>query len=320
MPDTVGQIQLDLVVNKKGFDQQMNGIQSLAKKAGMALAGAFAVKKLFDFGKACVELGSDLAEVQNVVDVTFPRMNRTINEFAKNAAAQFGLSETMAKRYSGTFGAMAKAFGINEKAAADMSMELTGLSGDLASFYNMSQDEAFTKLKSVFTGETEALKSLGVVMTQSALDQFALANGFGKTTKAMSESEKVMLRYKFVQDQLSLASGDFARTSGSWANQVRLLSLQFDSLKATIGQGLIAVFTPIIQVVNAVIGKILSLINAFKALFGFLNGGKGNQETAIGGAAKAVKDISDNAGGAEKGLGGVDKGAKKSSRRRRQGG
>ncbi|MFR3753578.1 MAG: hypothetical protein ACLTW9_17140 [Enterocloster sp.] len=112
------------------------------------------------------------------------------------------LSETMAKKFTGTSGAMAKAFGFSEQAAYEMSTTLTGLAGDVASFYNISQDEAYTKLKSVFTGETESLKDLGVVMTQSALDAYALANGYSKTTAKMSEMEKVALRYKFVQDQL----------------------------------------------------------------------------------------------------------------------
>lgn len=135
----------------------------------------------------------------------------------------------------------------------------------MASFYNLSQDEAYTKLKSVFTGETESLKDLGIVMTQTALDSYALANGFGKTTAKMSEAEKVALRYSFVQNQLAAAQGDFARTSGSWANQVRILTLQFDSLKATIGQGLINLFTPVIRVINTVIGKLITLANAFKS-------------------------------------------------------
>lgn len=136
--DSVGQIGLDLVVNQGDFKKQMSGIQSLAKKAGAALAGAFAVKKLVDFGAQCIELGSDLAEVQNVVDVTFPRMSRQVDEFAKNAAQSFGLSETMAKQFTGTFGAMAKAFGFGEQAAYEMSTTLTGLAGDVASFYNLS--------------------------------------------------------------------------------------------------------------------------------------------------------------------------------------
>ena len=123
--DSVGQIGLDLVVNQNQFKQQMAGIQGLAKKAGAALAAAFAVKKIIDFGAQCIELGSDLAEVQNVVDVTFPRMSKQVDDFAKNAITSFGLSETMAKRFTGTFGAMAKAFGFGEQAAYEMSTTLT---------------------------------------------------------------------------------------------------------------------------------------------------------------------------------------------------
>ena len=145
--ESVGQIGLDLVVNQKDFQKQMTGIKGLAKKAGIALAAAFAVKKIWDFGAACVELGSDLQEVQNVVDVTFPQMSKQVDDFAKNAASQFGLSETMAKKFTGTFGAMAKAFGFNEQSAYEMSTALTDLAGDVASFYNLSQDEAYTKLK-----------------------------------------------------------------------------------------------------------------------------------------------------------------------------
>ena len=142
MATSVGQIGLDLVVNENGFKSQMNGILGIAKKAGAAMAAAFGVKKLIDFGKQCLELGSDLAEVQNVVDVTFPAMSAQVDKFAKGAAQSFGLSETMAKRYTGTFGAMAKAFGFTESQAYDMSSTLTKLTGDVASFYNLSQDEA----------------------------------------------------------------------------------------------------------------------------------------------------------------------------------
>ena len=312
--DSVGQIGLDLVVNKNNFDKQMKGIQGLAKKAGAALAAAFAVKKLIDFGAQCIELGSDLDEVQNVVDVTFPHMSKQIDDFAKNAAMQFGLSETMSKKFTGTFGAMSKAFGFGEKQAFEMATALTGLSGDVASFYNISQDEAYTKLKSVFTGETESLKDLGIVMTQSALDIYALANGFGKTTANMTEAEKVALRYKFVTEQLSLASGDFIRTSDGWANQVRILQLQFDSLKATIGQGLINVLTPVIKVINLIINKLMSLANAFKAFTNLISGKKGSGGGASAVAAEgmdAVAKSADNAGAAMGGAGGAAKKAAK---------
>lgn len=291
---SVGQIGLDLVVNKNQFESQMVGITGMAKKAGAALAAAFGVKKLVDFGKQCLELGSDLAEVQNVVDVTFPKMTAQVDEFARSAAQSFGLSETMAKQYTGTFGAMAKAFGFTERQAYDMGSTLTGLAGDVASFYNISQDEAYKKLKSVFTGETESLKDLGVVMTQTALDSYAMANGFGKTTSAMSEAEKVALRYQFVQDKLSAAQGDFARTSGSWANQCRILSLQMQSLMATIGQGLINLFTPIIRVINTVIGKLTTLANAFKSFTELITGNKSSGSDSSGVAA--VAGAADDAG------------------------
>lgn len=296
MADKVGEIALDLVVNQKQFHRQMQGISSLAKKTGAVLAAAFSVKKIVEFGKSCTKLGSDLQEAQNVVDVTFPHMTAQVDKFAKSAAAGFGLSETMAKRYTGTFGAMAKSFGFTEKAAYEMSTSLTGLAGDVASFYNITQDEAYTKLKSVFTGETETLKELGVVMTQSALDAYALANGYGKTTKAMSEMEKVALRYAFVQNQLSAASGDFIRTSDSWANQVRILKLNFESLKATIGQGLINVLTPVLKVINSILAKLMTLASAFKSFTELITGKKAD---AGGGLKKSASGLTAAAGAAD---------------------
>lgn len=278
--------------------QSFNGLGSAVKKIGLLIGGAFAVGKLVQFGKECVELGSDLAEVQNVVDVTFTTMSDKVNEFAKNAMTSAGLSETMAKRYVGTFGAMSKSFGFSEAQAYDMSTALTQLTGDVASFYNISQDLAYIKLTSVFTGETETLKDLGVVMTQSALDQYALANGYGKTTSAMTEQEKVALRLAFVQKQLSAASGDFIRTSDSWANQVRVMQLQLQSLKATVGQGLINIFTPVLKVINILLGKLATLANAFKSFTELITGKKSSGQTSGGGAgltgdASGVQDTAD---------------------------
>lgn len=270
--------------------QSFNGLGSVVKKIGVLIGGAFAIGKLAQFGKECVELGSNLTEVQNVVDVTFTTMSDKVNEFAKNAMTSAGLSETMAKRYVGTFGAMSKSFGFSEAQAYDMSTALTQLTGDVASFYNISQDEAYTKLKSVFTGETETLKDLGVVLTQNALDQYALANGYGKTTSAMTEQEKVALRLAFVQKQLSAASGDFIRTSGSWANQVRVMQLQLQSLKATVGQGLINLFTPVLKVINTLLGKLATLANAFKSFTELITGKKSSGQTGASGAGLVGTD------------------------------
>ena len=313
MSNEAGEIRLNLELDRTGFNRSLNGVQSLANKASKALAGAFAVKKLVDFTKSALDLGSALSEVQNVVDVTFPSMSAKVDEFAKSAAGTYGLSETMAKKYAGTFGSMAESFGFTEKAALEMGTTLTGLAGDVASFYNMSQDEAYTKLKSVFTGETESLKELGVVMTQTALDQYAMSNGFGKTTAAMTEAEKVALRYSFVQSQLTNAAGDFARTSGSWANQVRLLTLQFDSFKASVGQGLIVVFTPVIKMLNYLMSKLVAVGNAFKGFMEKLTGRKFISST-ITDTASSMGDVAANTENASTNLDKVNSKIKKLKR------
>ena len=288
MSNIVGQIALELGINSAEFKKQLKSLgktvnaetTSMTKTLGKlvtVIAGAFAVGKIINFSKACIQLGSDLSEVQNVVNVTFESMSEQVNEFAKNAMESYGLSEKVAKQYMGTFGAMSKSFGYTEAAAYDQAAALTGLVGDVASFYNLTTDEAYTKLKSVFTGETESLKDLGVVMTQTALDEYALQKGMGKTTSKMSEQEKVALRLAFVQDRLATASGDFSRTSTGWANQTRVLTLRFESLKATLGQGFINVLAPLLPLINDLVAGLQMLADAFYeitvVMFGDASGG-----------------------------------------------
>ncbi|MBQ8731086.1 MAG: hypothetical protein IJY81_07910 [Lachnospiraceae bacterium] len=267
-----GTIYINTEIDGAGFKSGINSMQGglgkltkSVKRLGIAIGSVFAIKELVQFSKEAIELGSDLQEVQNVIDVTFTTLADEVDNFAKVAAKTAGLSETMAKRYAGTFGSMAKAFGFAEENAYKMAMALTQLSGDIASFYNITQDEAYTKLKSIFTGETESFKDLGVVMTQTALDSFAMQKGIGKVTSQMSEQEKVALRYSFVLEQLSLASGDFQRTSDGWANQMRILNLNIESFKANIGQGLINLFTPVVQIINILVEKLGVLAEKFKA-------------------------------------------------------
>lgn len=290
---------------KTSFGAGGSVLTKLSGKIAAGMAAAFAAKKIFNFAKEAVEAGSDLAEVQNVVDVTFGSMNKTVDEFAQNAANTIGMSEKVAKQYMGTFGAMGKAFGFGQKEVYDMSKALTELTGDVASFYNLDQEEAFNKLKAVFTGETEGLKSLGVVMTQNALDSYAMANGFGKVTSQMSEAEKVSLRYKFVLSQLNDASGDFSRTSTGWANQTRILTLQFESLKAAIGQGLIAALGPAIQALNRFMSVLVKAANAFKNFMQALFGTAGGAKEMGGAVTEALSDITGNSADAINGVSGV---------------
>lgn len=292
MAKSDGSVIIDTRIDTAGFGKgvksmqnQVSGLIRAVGKLGIAIGSALTIK---DF----LSLGSDLQEVQNVVDVTFTTMSKKVDEFAKKAYKTAGLSETMAKQYVGTFGSMAKAFGFIEEDAYTMSTVLTQLTGDLASFKNLSQEEAFSKLKGVFTGETEALSNIGIVMTQTALDSYALEKGLGKTTKQMSEQEKVALRYQFVLERLEDANGDYVRTLGSWANQTKLLSTSMSQLKATIGEGLINLFTPAIHVLNAIIERLMVAAEAFKVFTQNIMGIKPKTETKE--AEKNISNLGDN--------------------------
>ena len=221
--------------------QSTNNFKASIAATMSTLAKLLSAGLIAKFAKECVNAASDLQEVANVTNVTFGAMAETVNQWAKTQAASFGLSETAAKRYVGSFGTMAKQFGMTTEQAANMGIALTKLTGDVASFYNLDNATAYTKLKSVFTGETESLKELGVVMTEAQLNAYALEKGINKQVKSMTEGEKVLLRYSFVTDKLSHAQGDFARTSDGWANSVRTFQLQLENLKIQIGNELLPV-------------------------------------------------------------------------------
>jgi signal transduction histidine kinase len=152
---------------------------------------------------------------------------------------------------------MASSMGLSEQASASMSTSLTALAADMASFYNVSTEVAQTSLQGIFTGETEALKKFGIVMTQTNLEEFAKQNG--KVYDQMSEGEKVMTRYAYVMDATKDAQGDFARTSDGAANSFRVFQESLKELGAAFGEEILPIITPIIRAITAFIQKIAEL-------------------------------------------------------------
>ena len=261
------------------------------------------------FGSQAIQTASDLEEVQNVVDVSFGSMANEVEAFAKTAIQSFGMSELTAKQTASTFMAMANGMGLALKDGKNMSLQLTALSGDMASFYNVRQDVAQTALNSIFTGETESLKKFGIVMTEANLSAFALSKGITKSYSAMSQAEKVALRYHYVLKSTANAQGDFARTSGSWANQVRILKEQFSQLLGILGKGLIQVLTPIVQVLNKLLSYLIAIGNAIAKLFG---GGKITSiSNTLGNASGSAGDLNDNIGDTSGSLEDANNNAKK---------
>ena len=320
MSDTVGQIALELGIDSSQIVSQLTGASNKAAKQatnifsgfGKKIAAGLSIAAVAKFTKDCIEVGSNVTEVQNVVDTAFKDLSWQADQWASNAMTNFGLSELSAKKYMGVFGQMSNAMGITGKAALDMAENVTGLTGDVASFYNLGTDEAYTKLKSIWTGETETLKDLGVVMTQTNLDQYALNNGFGKTTAKMTEQEKVMLQYQYVTSALSNATGDFVKTQDSWANQTRILSLRFEQLKASLGKGFIALFTPILRGFNSLLAGLQKVADGFANFVQMLTGA--DISSSMGSISADIAGIGDDAGGAADNIGDIGSAAKKTAK------
>lgn len=300
-----GSIRIDTSLNTKNFNAALSKITRSVKSFGAAVGIAFGVSSLIKFGKEAINLASDVQEVQNVVDTAFGSMSGMVEDFASTAIEKFGMSELAAKQTASTYMAMSKGMGMYGKEAAQMAIDAAARTGDIASFYNMTQKEADTMLKSIWTGETESLKRIGVVMTQTNLDQYALQKGFGKTTSAMNQQELTLLRYQYVMDKTSLAAGDFEKTQDSWANQTRVLTERWKQFLSLMGTGLIQMLTPALKFLNQMMSVLLRFADAFSkvtaAIFGkqTLSTAQG-AESSISGVAGATDDYADATANAKK--------------------
>ncbi len=299
MPGYDGTLRFNTQIDTDGFTKGAGRLEkatlSLKKTfatLGVGFGATALIYKMVQISKESIELASDLQEVQNVVDTAFEDMAYKCEEFAKTSIKNFGMSELAAKQYSSTYMAMAKGIGIDPEAASEMALASTARVGDIASFYNKSFDEANTMMKSVFTGETESLKNIGVVMTETNLEAYRLSQGITTSYSAMSQQEKVALRLNFVLNQTRLAEGDFLRTQDSWANQTRMLTENFNQLKVVVGTGLIQALTPAVKLLNT----LLLQLNALAEKFSEFTAGLFGAQTLTGdatSAASAVNSLAD---------------------------
>ena len=285
-----GSLTFDTAIDSKGFNTSLKSLTKSFKRAAIQFAATLGIA--FS-GKQAIELASDIQEVQNVVDTAFGDMKYKMEAFAESAIEMYGISKLTAKQTGSTFMAMANGMGLANETASDMSLQLTALSADMASFYNKTQDVTSTALKSVFTGETETLKQFGIVMTEANLEAFRLSQGIDTSYKSMSQAEKVALRYNYVMQQTKLAQGDFAKTQNSWANQTRILSERWKEFLGILGNGLVKVLTPVVQVLNTALQYLIGFANTI----GQLLGGEAKQQEAvvesIGGAVEKQNELTE---------------------------
>lgn len=286
--------------------------------------------------KNAIDISSALTEVQNVVDVTFGDMSKKVNEFAQDSIRQFGMSELTLKQTASRFQAMGTAMGIDSSlikkaneflnkqtdgyiglsdSMADVSLNLTKLTADMASLYDVDQDVVSQDLAAIFTGQTRPLRDYGLDLTQATLKEWAMKQGLDSDIASMSQAEKTMLRYQYVLANTQTAQGDFARTADSWANQIRILKQSFEQLGSVIGGALINAFKPFVKALNSVLLVVISFVtkvtNALGAIFGwkYEDSGAGLADS-FSDAAESAGDVADNTGQAAKNIDKMNKGVR----------
>lgn len=286
--------------------------------------------------KNAIDISSALTEVQNVVDVTFGDMSKKVNEFAQDSIRQFGMSELTLKQTASRFQAMGTAMGIDSSlikkaneflnkqtdgyiglsdSMADVSLNLTKLTADMASLYDVDQDVVSQDLAAIFTGQTRPLRDYGLDLTQATLKEWAMKQGLDSDIASMSQAEKTMLRYQYVLANTQTAQGDFARTADSWANQIRILKQSFEQLGSVIGGALINAFKPFVKALNSVLLVVISFVtkvtNALGAIFGwkYEDSGAGLADN-FSDAAESADDVADSTGQAAKNIDKMNKGVR----------
>lgn len=286
--------------------------------------------------KNAIDISSALTEVQNVVDVTFGDMSKKVNDFAQDSIRQFGMSELTLKQTASRFQAMGTAMGIDSSlikkaneflnkqtdgyiglsdSMADVSLNLTKLTADMASLYDVDQDVVSQDLAAIFTGQTRPLRDYGLDLTQATLKEWAMKQGLDSDIESMSQAEKTMLRYQYVLANTQTAQGDFARTADSWANQIRILKQSFEQLGSVIGGALINAFKPFVKALNSVLLVVISFVtkvtNALGAIFGwkYEDSGAGLADS-FSDAAESAGDVADNTGQAAKNIDKMNKGVR----------
>lgn len=274
----------NLVNLRKGSNKVNTTLRSLVRQ----ILPFLGIRQLFNWGKNATETAASLTEVQNVVDVTFQDMASKVQKMSETSIEDFGMSELTVKQIAGRFQSMSVAMGLTasqvqnvskslegqgliygetSKDIADMSLNITKLAGDLASFQNVEASEAAEALQSIWTGQTKPMRRFGVDLSQATLQTWALKKGMDADISSMTQAQKTMLRYQYVLERLGYVQGDFIATSTSWANQTRMLVQQLGDVGKNVGNMVIGALKPFVMSLNTILTQVRTFTkNVLEAL------------------------------------------------------
>lgn len=313
---------------RNGSARTQKSLKSLAYQFGKFYANFWLLIRAFKKIGEAIDISSQLTEVQNVVDVTFGSMTNKVEEFAKTSIQDLGMSELSLKQYASRFQAMGNAMGITSESIAeaneflnartynealgksyidlgdsmaDVSLNLTRLTADMASFYDVEQSDVAEDLEAIFTGMTRPLRTYGLDLTQATLKEWALKNGLDADIASMTQAQKMMLRYQYVLANTTNAQADFIRTQGSWANQVRILKQQLQQLAIIVGRTLVNALKPLLTALNLAINKLIQFAKVVSDTLGAIFGWTyevGSTGTGITDVTSDIDDLADGLGSA----------------------
>lgn len=295
---------------------------SIVTTFGKLYTAVWSLARVFGFLKESINISSSLTEVENVVRQTFGRYEKMINDFAETSIEKYGMSELSVKTFASRFQALGMALDIPQKQMAKMSVRLTALTGDMASFYDVAQSDVAKSLQSIFTGTTKPMRQYSVDFTQATLNEWLMKKGIDANVKSMSQAQKAMVRYYYTLERMEMVTDDFQRTSTTWHNTLAVLHENFKELGKTVGTIAINAFKPFLRALNVVIQKVNSFVetvtSALGAIFGWRfeisKGGTSDLTDDLNDAYGYMDDLSDAAGSASGNTSGIAKNAKKAKK------
>lgn len=295
---------------------------SIVTTFGKLYTAVWSLARVFGFLKESINISSSLTEVENVVRQAFGKYEKLVDDLCKVSIKKFGMSELSVKQFAGRFQSLGTALDIPQGKMAKMAIELTELTGDLASYYDVSQEDVAKSLQSVFTGTTAPMRRYGVDLTQATLNEWLMKKGIDAKVKSMNQAQKAIVRYEYTLERTKAAQGDFLRTSDSWHNTLTVVTESFKDLGKTVGDIAINAFKPFLRVLGIVAEKVNSFVemvlNALGTIFGWKfevsKKGASGLANSINGAYDSMDDLSDAAGSAGKNTGDVAKNAKKAKK------
>ena len=259
----------------KGSDgaKKLSDSLSLIKKVGVGAAVLYVGNKIKDLGKFAIESASKMDELANVTRQVFESSTKEIEQWAKTIDKEVGRSIYQMQNFASVYGSMFKGAGFDTSFFKKISKDLATFTADFSSFFNVTDDEAFTAIKGVLTGETEALKRYGLILNDTTMAEYALAQGIKEKWQNLDTATKMQLRYNKLMEMTTYIQGDASRTIDGYANSLKKAEGLIDNIATAMGHKLLPFATKVVHMFNGIaeaIDDMLSKKSSTDYLFDFV--------------------------------------------------